>query len=438
MIPPLCEDLLQEIGHQMSTVEQGSLRAVCRTLQNAIDPLFFRSVPVVVDLSNVGMESLLRLDTLAGGNTGWSRYGQKLLIRRLSPDIQEPSVSGEAQKSEGRVPAWSADFKMSTAKDAETPFSPAQEQITKRLAAALEALKNIRAVHWIIATADPAWAKITVVEYLNQLQHLQDFELSDGGRSGMETFYSAFTLSNLRRLHVLAEGYKSEEKVSIVRWMRQVVSTSPGLKALGVPSTRGLNGICNELQAKNILLKELSVTGATSRLLGYLTSYSGLEHLALSRPDRDELAKTFFDTVLPNHADSLRTLSCRAGFEGPWCLGPHNIERILSLQRLQRVEISLNADDVAVREGNINILQMFLTQAADIPALISLCIRSTKHPSERVPSSLNPKPQMYVIIVQFQIDRAINAFGTSLNSTSLSRLIQTHHEQIGCRGDTGA
>ncbi|KAJ7115090.1 hypothetical protein C8R43DRAFT_125038 [Mycena crocata] len=250
----------------------------------------------------------------------------------------------------------------------------------------------------------------------------------------MEPFYSAFTLSNLRRLHVLDEGYKSEEKVTVMRWMRQVVSASPGLEVLGVPSTRGLDGICSELQASNIQLKELSATDATNSLLRYLNSYSGLEHLVLSRPDRDELAKTFFDTVLPQHADSLRTLSCRTGYEGPWCLGPHNIERILLLRRLESVEISLNAQNVVVWGGGINILQTFLMKATDIPTLISMCICSAKHVAERPPHSLrNPKPQMYLVLTQLQIDRAINAFGTSLNSTPLSRLIQAHHERIGCR-----
>ncbi|KAJ7309377.1 hypothetical protein DFH08DRAFT_719276, partial [Mycena albidolilacea] len=106
------------------------------------------------------------------------------------------------------------------------------------------------------------------------------------------------------------------------------------------------------LRAQRIHLCEIATNSITDEFLGYLSSYSSLEHLTLKYPgaesatESDRLADKFFDTALPCHAASLWALKCNAYFEGRWSFGCNNADVISRLYRLSQLQISVNATDV--------------------------------------------------------------------------------------------
>ncbi|KAJ6563767.1 hypothetical protein B0H10DRAFT_1106857 [Mycena sp. CBHHK59/15] len=169
--------------------------------------------------------------------------------------------------------------------------------------------------------------------------------------------------------------------------MYQVVGRSHDLASLHLSGSGHWSKIWTLLRATllrpsasaRIHLKELTTSFVTPDILAYLSSYSGVESISLersqggSRPKPDPLADTIFDSVLAPHANSLVELSCPACCEGRWSFGMHNVDAILPLQKLEKLHMSVNPQDVA---PPMNAVTLLLTTAALLPALRLLKISS--------------------------------------------------------------
>lgn len=73
---------------QLEKIDHKSLRASCKDLSFAIDPLFFSSF--VIETRHLHLEkSLYILTALATKQTGWCQYA-KMLVIKPGEDIEEP------------------------------------------------------------------------------------------------------------------------------------------------------------------------------------------------------------------------------------------------------------------------------------------------------------------------------------------------------------
>ncbi|KAJ7195945.1 hypothetical protein GGX14DRAFT_376539 [Mycena pura] len=99
-------------------------------------------------------------------------------------------------------------------------------------------------------------------------------------------------------------------------------------------------------------LKDIATDCVTGDLLAYLDSYSGIETMKLVDIDAgsleraDPLADTFFNTVLPHHAQSLLALACTASHHSRWSFGAHSVESLLQLQKLRSLEVAVHPGHV--------------------------------------------------------------------------------------------
>ncbi|KAJ7850335.1 hypothetical protein B0H13DRAFT_2401352, partial [Mycena leptocephala] len=97
-----------------------------------------------------------------------------------------------------------------------------------------------------------------------------------------------------------------------------------------------------------IRLKKITTNHVTTDLLAYLSLYSGVETMNLLDVDggsldaSNHLANTFFNTVLPCHANSLIQLRCPARYESLWSFGSHNAGAVIGLHNLEILGMSVN------------------------------------------------------------------------------------------------
>ncbi|KAJ7142875.1 hypothetical protein C8R44DRAFT_866153 [Mycena epipterygia] len=173
MILDLCVELLHEIGSEIATPDQRALRAVSRQLRSAIEPLFFASTSLVLD-------------------------------------IDKP-VDGSEQRL-------------------------AKMRMLKLLKPALQSLTRLRAVHWIFNDSDPQWAQAIVADVLNTCAHVEELRvLTRISEPAHDHFAFLGPISNLRILS--AETQKGSREGELLLWVGQVISKSPHLESLRLSST---------------------------------------------------------------------------------------------------------------------------------------------------------------------------------------------------------
>lgn len=73
-----------------------------------------------------------------------------------------------------------------------------------------------------------------------------------------------------------------------------------------------------------------------------------------SQPDHDALADLFFAGPLASHVGTLEELDIADVFEGPWCLGEHNISAISSCSRLKQLGMHVLEADLPKAHGAIS------------------------------------------------------------------------------------
>jgi hypothetical protein len=109
-----------------------------------------------------------------------------------------------------------------------------------------------------------------------------------------------------------------------------------------MPAGCNVPHIWDALFAEGVWLTALNTDCMDSKLFRYLASYSGLKILQLQWLDLvDDLANEFFCDILSHHANTLETLRLDPQFEGPWCLGPGNVESILQCHKLVELAFAM-------------------------------------------------------------------------------------------------
>ncbi|KAF7344165.1 hypothetical protein MVEN_01706700 [Mycena venus] len=294
-----------------------SLRQTCRSVGAAIEPLFFSSLVLLKDELRIDMGRGF-LEALATGETGWSRYAQRLHIK-------------SAKKRTG------------------AGVHRSETMMQELLASALGSLSNIRTVIWG-SFGDPVWQVNAICDFLNNLPLLDDLQLEVYGT----TEFSLGRLSGLKRLNIRASTY---EEPLFIQKIPSIVAQNRSLTSLHLPGGSGDARVWTMLRGNphlQIHLRDISTGNVTSDLLAYLASYSGVEKLSfwgLSQKNQiqaDDLADTFFTTVLPRHAKSLLELACPASYECRWSFGTHNVDALSALHNVRNLDVSINPNEPVI------------------------------------------------------------------------------------------
>ncbi|KAJ7619799.1 hypothetical protein DFH06DRAFT_1360829 [Mycena polygramma] len=243
----------------------------------------------------------------------------------------------------------------------------------KILRPALESLTALRSVRWTIGYYDPEWAHNVVFQVLDEREHIQELLLTNADAR----FLALGRISYIRNLRFEDEPPSTGD---FLHWMQRL----------------------------------------------YLASYSGLERLQIGDyVHRDEQGRMLFNTVLPKHAASLVVLICPGYREGPCSFGRHNISLISSMQRLERLEISVNGSEIANGKGDI--VALFLKMAVEMPALRNIAIITTIPPFM---GGCGNAVSRAIASAQARVGQAMDAFGRATGSNRVSSLIDTHHRRI--------
>ncbi|KAJ6517257.1 hypothetical protein C8R47DRAFT_1312802 [Mycena vitilis] len=363
MFSTLSTELVQEIGMKLTKSDQKYLRAACKDIGLAINPLFFSSL--VLRTKNLSLDTgINNLTALASGKTGWSQYTKSLSI------LPGPWQNHEAD---------------------EAPERPHISDNAMRglVASALTSLKNIRAVVCSINGSDAEWKWLRdpVLSLIAGATLLEDLELSVHGYNvDPDLVLPRLSSSSLRRMKITTPYWMS---VPLVDQVPQIVEQNRGLTSLHV-SGRAATAWSETWAVLRKMgdghLKEINAAYCPE-LLTYIDSYSGLERLEIINPDAGN-PDAFFQTILPRHAATLVVLSCSAGYECAWSFNPNIVDSILQLQRLTHLAVSINKADIV--EGTDNVVVLLLRTVAALPSLEGLVIRAAGSPRNRGAKCGNP------------------------------------------------
>ncbi|KAJ7155616.1 hypothetical protein C8R46DRAFT_1356091 [Mycena filopes] len=358
----LCIEVLQEIGSLLSNGDQMNLRAVCRELGLAIDPLFYTYFVLRGD--RLCEESGLHiLEKLVAGQLGWCRHAKTIHITPVQKIDREAAKQG---------PKW----------------YPSEPSLPNLLVSALAAMHNIQTVIWDATSKDPHWVKAAIRDALPTLPHLSSLRLKAEGALTL----GLTPIPTLTSLRVSNDDYRPLQ--TVVDDVCDLIAQSPKLTSLHFSALgTDLSRVWTLLRATQLRtpprtpvhLAHLTASTLTPDLLAYLSSYSTpntLRTLTLGRATHgppakpDPLAAGFFETVLPAHAGTLVALRVPACHEGRWSFGLHCADAVLMLRRLERLEMSVNPGEVLGVEGGRDAVTLLLTTAAHLPALQLLKITS--------------------------------------------------------------
>ncbi|KAJ7485600.1 hypothetical protein FB451DRAFT_1554482 [Mycena latifolia] len=345
-------ELVQYITKQLTHSDHTNLRAVCKHLRAAINPVFFSSIHL-----NAQHPRRDLLEVLALGESGWSRFASALTIT-----------------DDSRIGAEEANDNVLDAR------------LHELFGLALQSLRNIRTVRWVISQTPPnlrhprhrrrppvvdappapiPWPRKTIAEFLGSLARLDTLELVLENAPDVGCALDALELRELK----ISTPYH-DAPAPLAGQVSRIASQSRALSSLHLSGGGDWSELWIFLCAERIHLIDLSAA-ATPALLTYLTSYVGLERLALCGPSEEieaaRLVDTFF-ALLPRHPRSLVALACPAAFEGPWSFGAHATGAITQLCALGRLEMSVNSADVP------SAVDLLLATAARLPALRILVI----------------------------------------------------------------
>ncbi|KAF8149283.1 hypothetical protein K438DRAFT_1733783, partial [Mycena galopus ATCC 62051] len=172
-------------------------------------------------------------------------------------------------------------------------------------------------------------------------------------------------------------------------------------------------------------LKEITTDKVTNDLLTYLASYCGLRRLTLINPDgssfseSDQLADVFYKTVLPLHADSLVELSCPSDYETRWSFGAHCLDTISRMHSAEKLEFSVNADDVLGADLEHNVVTRLLQATTRFPALRYLAIFPADRPNPGGKCGIRNSSMYHAAAVNKGVIAAVLAFRTGVPSRAL-------------------
>ncbi|KAJ7686260.1 hypothetical protein B0H17DRAFT_1072182 [Mycena rosella] len=360
MLPYLCVEILQEIGSQLPNSDQKNLRAVCKDLGLAIDPLFYTFFVLRGD--RLRQENgLYIIERLATRQIGWVHHAKTVHITPGSrPEGTEAKIGG---------PKW----------------YPSDAALPDLLVSALASMQNIQTVVWTVHPRDPDWVKKSIADSLNTLPFLSDLQLKIDGGSRI----ALSPMPALTKLSMEAISWQPAH-VQMVQDICRVVGRTHNLASLRLSGAGDYSKVWTLLRAMllrpaphtRVHLTALTTSFVTADLLAYLSSYSNvLQRITLEPPHSHihgpGLADTFFDTVLPAHASSLRAVSVPGGAYGRWTFGLHNVEAVLALRKLQTLHLTVHSREGGDTEG-VNAVALLLSTAALLPALRVLRISAAE------------------------------------------------------------
>ncbi|KAJ6529283.1 hypothetical protein B0H19DRAFT_1083039 [Mycena capillaripes] len=342
-------ELLQEIGGNWEC-DQKNLRTVCKSLRDAINPLYFSTVTVVLSGQRPD-RGLCRLEAIASGETSWSTYA-----RTLSISANNYYYDNERLEEEDKNPFF--------------------QRIKQSLDPALASLKHIKTLSWAIHERHgyPEWINDIVIDALPSFSDLNDLSLSGDlhavmSRTGLQVFDQ---LGNFHKLRLSGTDYvrdKVSAKVSLKIY--KAISRSPQLTTLylSAPSA-DFSAVWNILRTESIHITDFTASTVTHEMLCYLSSYSGLTRLtvegAVSEVPSEELAlaDAFFLSALSKHAETLVHLSCSASIEGKWGLTPSNSDVLSRMTSVHMADLGQNGDTV----------ELLLDAIPNLPSLATIII----------------------------------------------------------------
>ncbi|KAF7351563.1 hypothetical protein MSAN_01588800 [Mycena sanguinolenta] len=427
MLLDLSVELLEAIGTQLPQPDHAILRQFLAC--------FFSVLTLNTSRNGLDEYGVDKLKALATGGTGWSLHAKTLHI----------------------IPA-----KMANDDHDEKPVD--------LLAAALSSLSKIQTVVWHARMPQQgywAWGQTVITNFLNALDTLDDLELNISGTINLSTLQvqnvRKFTLTGPDRNWGLWRQFHmkmTQPLPSIYQDITRLVCQNR-LTSLHLEGINHWSVVWRTLRsATRIRLTEITTSVVTQDLFDYLTSYSGLGKLKLDSPDggsvdeSDRLADSFFETVLPRHAESLTELSCPAAFESRFSFGTHNVNVVSLFHKLTKLEMSINAG--AVREvdpptafvdadgkkypvvcigvpveadqADIDpVVTLLLETAAMFPALKSLTILSAETERNRSAWCGNGRIH-HTSAVDTAIGNAVKAFRTDVPCSAIVHAGYSTHE----------
>ncbi|KAJ7637852.1 hypothetical protein B0H17DRAFT_1216919 [Mycena rosella] len=256
-------------------------------------------------------------------------------------------------------------------------------------------MTNIRTVIWTVRPASAEFRSV-IADFLRSNTLLDDLRLDVNGVTDLS--FSLDELPNLRKLEI---GSNYQISASVVRKLTPVILKNSNLSSLPLRGGQEeWSQLWTLLRTRQIYLTDVSATYVGDEILAYLGSYSGIERLQLlwvdagSETTSNRFADVFFETVLPRHTNSIVQLSCPALYECRWSFGAHNAHVIGRLQRVSKLEMTVNCEDVpdeqSVVHSGENAVERILQLAAQLPALRNLGIFASDCEGNREAECGNP------------------------------------------------
>ena len=238
----------------------------------------------------------------------------------------------------------------------------------------------IRTVAGLIGCNQPELTSLTIVDdgyhSTKYAPTLQDF------------FAETSSSVCLKITHLNLSGLFVKFDASALRHLRSLISLtiidifSPDTETTEYQGPELLaQKVWSTLRSEKIHLQELVTDDAQPALIEYLTSFSGLRRLRLTRtssyrtPPRvsNQLAIHFYEQGLENHISSLESLEVRSSYEGKWCFGNHCSNIIKKATRLTLLELSINSEDIPRGEKKVQGYAKSLSPTTD-NAIVRLSI----------------------------------------------------------------
>ncbi|KAJ7056309.1 hypothetical protein C8F01DRAFT_1155610 [Mycena amicta] len=365
--PELLLEIAGLVQHTGTHHDVTSLRSTSRYLSEAISPLWFRRFRISFDQLSAEQELGARVDdileNIASGSGGWAVWARELVIFAGGRDTRELGARAEA----------------------ETRAETRKEAFVR----ALGRMRSIRRVDWIIGESEPGWFVRIIDKTMHALAHLADLSVRVYGHG---VRYDLTGLTHLSRLKVAIRAPRflmlnrlnyahqltappQQRPVPAAQQITAIILGSRTLTSLDLSGITDIAGVWTALASSGLCLRELysGQQAVTKPLLEYIASYSGLEKLHLAIPDGQEdgqeaLAEGFYSAkVLGRHADTLQEFCCVVGKASKWCFGAHNVVRLLTLSKLQRLEVTVSA------EGNDEI-KIFFSTFTSLPFLRTVAL----------------------------------------------------------------
>ncbi|KAF7352104.1 hypothetical protein MVEN_01173300 [Mycena venus] len=261
------------------------------------------------------------LAALASETAGWSRYTKELRIEGVNPKRLTDA---------------------------------SKEEISKFIPSALESLGALRTVIWREGNGidNPPIFTTTIIKFLDSLKYLDALELLHVGRRVLTLPH----LSGVRSLKLIDPAHEQALTGTLLAPVVQVIQHSRILSCLHLPNWDIITSeVWDTLRRERIRLAELHANdSANNSLLAYLDSYAELKHLILPLLDHGRgigkaQVEWLFERILPQHAESIKTLVCTSELEGlpVWSFGPHSYAAVVRLQNLLRLQMTVSLADIA-------------------------------------------------------------------------------------------